>query len=73
MEKSKVSFKSYAFKRKSDTSAAAKFAIEAKRDKSFPDVRSWRELKTYLAQRDEADQAMIGARSLWTEYQKDKR
>ena len=68
-----ASFKSYAFKRKSDTSVAAEFAMEARHDKSFPNVRLWRELKAYLSQRDGGDQAMAGARSLWTEYKNSNR
>ena len=47
------------------------FIGDARRDRGFPDVRSWSELKGYLRTRGACREAIVAARAIWRQYRRD--
>ncbi len=56
-----------------EESPAGDFIAGAKADKSFPDAKTWSELKSYLHWRGATDDQVIAGRLVWRRYLNDKK
>jgi hypothetical protein len=64
-----ASFRSYVLSRKTRDSLVGDFIGDAQRDRTFPDVATWPELRGYLWQRDACEGAFEAARIVWRCWQ----
>ena len=51
-----------------EDSPAADFIADAKTDKSFPDLKTWGQLRGYLYLRGATDAALVAGRTVWRRY-----
>jgi hypothetical protein len=61
-----TSFRAFLHTLPAEDSPAGSFVVDAKADKSFPDLKTWAELKGYLHPRGDA--ALVAGRAIWRRY-----
>ncbi len=49
------------------------FVREAREDPDLPDAKTWRELESYLWERNAGDPAIRAAQKVWLDYMADRR
>jgi hypothetical protein len=64
-----LSFVAYARQHPGEHSQAGFFIADVKRDKTFPDVTGWSELRSYLNRTGAAHAKVVAARLAWRKYQ----
>lgn len=63
-----MTFREYIAGRPCRDNPQGDFVGDVRRDRNFPDVQSWPELKRYLARRGACEEAVAAARVVWQGY-----
>ena len=65
-----TSFRDYVKNTHKSGAVERDFVAEAKRDRSFPNFKSWMELRSHLLRREDAHVALVAGRAVWQGYRK---
>lgn len=65
-----MSFKSYIAQRRITDTPAGDFVADARADRTFPDAKTWDEVRSYLRQRGACGDAVKAAHSVWRQYER---
>ncbi len=63
-----MTFRDYIAQRRCGDNPQGDFVEDARRDRNFPDVQSWPELKSYLLGKRACEEAVEAAHTVWQGY-----
>jgi hypothetical protein len=63
-----MTFREYIERRRCGDNPQGDFVGDARRDRRFPDVQSWPELKRYLLNRSACEESIKAAHAVWQGY-----
>lgn len=64
-----MTFIEYVKARRISDTPSGDFTMDARRDKSLPDAKSWTDLRCYLIRKGAGEEVLSAARGVWNAYQ----